>query len=65
MELNLKIEVFEILRHPAGTQKLLVRNSFLINSSVSFDYESLVAGIRLLYSNKPLVITFSIFSNDR
>lgn len=48
--------------HPtqAGKCVTLLRNSLEIDSSCVFDYQKLVDGIKLLYSNKDIIIHLTI-----
>lgn len=59
---TLRVEVVEQLLHPAGSTRVLLRNSLPLSLSLKFDYDTLVSGIKLLYSNKPnLIINLTIF----
>lgn len=45
----------------AGKYKELLRNSFPLNQSMSYDYQGLINGIKLLYPNRDLIINLSIY----
>lgn len=56
------IKVLVQVPHPtqAGRFSELLRSTIELDSSLKYDYQGLVDGIRLLYPNKNLVINFSI-----
>lgn len=57
---HLKFEIEEIVKHPAGSRRLICRNTIEYNENVVFPYEQVMNVFRALYPNKDLVFNFTI-----
>ena len=57
---NLKFEVDELVKHPAGSRKNLIRNTIEFSDSVVFPFNDTISSIKRIYPNKQLVFTFTI-----
>lgn len=56
----LKIEVQTPDKFKQGSFKTLVRNSIELDSNLTFDYQKLIDGLRLLFIDKEIFINLTL-----
>lgn len=54
------IEIFKMLKHPAGVQKIVFRNTIDIDENISFPYDRIISLFRILVPNETLIFNFTI-----
>ena len=58
--MELKIEVYELAKHPASARKELLRNTIPFNDSVVFPFNDVLSSLKTIYSNKHILVNFTI-----
>lgn len=58
--ISLKFEIEEVVKHPAGSRKILLRNTVEYNDSLQFPFDRVVSLFKMLFPSKELVFNFYI-----
>lgn len=57
---TLKILIEEVVKHPAGTRKVVDRSSLEFNDSIIFPFQQIVDSYKIVHPTKQLVFTFTL-----
>lgn len=58
--MNLEIEVYELVQHPAGRERLLIKNNLSLNAAIAFPFNDILHSVRTIYPDKKLKFIFTI-----
>lgn len=57
---NLKIEIEQLCKHPAGSRKLVFRNTVSFNENVTYPFSNVITTFKQFNPDKDLCFTFTI-----
>lgn len=49
-----------MLKYPAGTNKIVFRNTVVLDENISFPYDRIISLFRMIVPNETLIFNFTI-----